>query len=91
MYKTIIKKAVKVHFNDVFTGLDETDNEQIDLGKPLSISLIVKQEIESINTIDDLKDYYQKNKNSQKATLKDFMSLLSSRKSEIMEAQNDNS
>ncbi len=31
MYKTIIKKAVRVHFDDTFTGLDEEDNKQIEL------------------------------------------------------------
>lgn len=31
--KTTIKKAVKIHFDDVFEGMNEEDNKQIDLEK----------------------------------------------------------
>jgi hypothetical protein len=31
--KTIVKKACKMHFGDIFTGIEEMDNEQYDLDK----------------------------------------------------------
>jgi len=31
--KTLLKKAVKVHFNDIYEQIDNEDNKQIDLEK----------------------------------------------------------
>lgn len=31
--KTIVKKACKLHFGDIFTGVEEMDNENYDLKK----------------------------------------------------------
>ena len=31
--KTLVKKAVKVHFNDIYSSIEEEDNKQNDLGK----------------------------------------------------------
>ena len=38
--KTIIKKAVKVHFDDIYQGMEDLDNDQYDLEKSESKELI---------------------------------------------------
>ena len=57
--KTIMRKAVKMHFDDVFAKMDEQDNENYDLEKPINIELEWKQEVETIETMGELKEYYQ--------------------------------
>lgn len=87
MYKTIIKKAVKVHFDDIFTGLEEIDNEQSDLTNPLNIELEIKQEIENIETLKELIAYYNENKDKQKSNLTYFTKYITARKLQIMEKE----
>lgn len=60
--KTVIKKAVKQHFADIYQGIDEVDNENYSLDNPLSIDINYKSEIDAITTLDQLKHYYAKNK-----------------------------
>jgi len=60
--KTIIKKAVKQHFSDVFEKIEDNDNENYSLDNPLDLELKTKQEIDEITTLEDLKKYYEKNK-----------------------------
>jgi hypothetical protein len=59
--KTIIKKAVKIHFEDVFSEVIEIDNENNDLDNPIDIELSWKQEIDKINDLEILKEYWLKN------------------------------
>ena len=82
--KTIMKKACKLHFGDIFTEIEEQDNENYDLDIPENIELEWKQEIDEIDTLDWLKKYYQKNKGKGK----DFDTYISLRKQSI---QNENS
>ncbi len=60
--KTVIKKAVKQHFADVYENIETIDNENNSLENPLDLDLKYKQEIEKIENIDDLKKYYQDNR-----------------------------
>lgn len=60
--KTLIKKACKQHFADVYENIEEIDNDNYDLDNPLDIDLKIKQEIELIESIEELKVYYTKNK-----------------------------
>lgn len=60
--KTIIKKAVKVHFDDIYSEIIELDNEENDLDIPLDIKLSWKQEIDDIENVEDLRKYYLENK-----------------------------
>jgi recombinational DNA repair protein RecT len=60
--KTIMKKACKLHFGDIFTAIEEQDNENYDLENPLDLDLKWKQEIDAIKTKAELKAYYEKNK-----------------------------
>jgi len=59
--KTIIKKAVKSHFNDIYKGIEEMDNENFSLDNPLNIKLQWKQEIDEINDIESLRVYWVDN------------------------------
>jgi recombinational DNA repair protein RecT len=64
--KTVIKKACKYHFDDIFEGMNEIDNEDIDLSRsvvsvevePEKIAEVIKK-IESIKILADLQEYYK--------------------------------
>ncbi|MDD2263113.1 MAG: recombinase RecT [Clostridia bacterium] len=58
--KTVIKKACKQHFDDVYTKIEELDNENYDLENPLDIDIKVKQEIEATTNEADLNKVYAK-------------------------------
>lgn len=62
--KTVIKKACKQHFDDVYTKIEELDNENYDLENALDISIEAKQEIEQATTIEQLKEVAEKHKGS---------------------------
>jgi len=76
--KTVIKKACKNHFDDVFQKIEEMDNVNYDLDNPLSVDLKVKQEIDAIDTVQGLEDYYRQGKPTG-----DTLNLLAKRKAEI--------
>jgi len=77
--KTIIKKAVKQHFADVFEKIEDKDNDNYSLENPLELSLAYKQAIDDITTIEELKAYYEANKGQGK----DFDQYITMRKSEL--------
>jgi hypothetical protein len=79
--KTVIKKACKQHFSDIFQEIEKKDNENYELDNPLNLDLKFKQEIDSIKTIEELKEYYLKNKGQGK----DFDKYVSIRKKQINE------
>ena len=86
--KTIIKKAVKIHFDDIYSEIIEIDNEENDLNNPINIELSWKQEIEAIQTIEELKEYYLKNKGKWK----EFDIAVNNRKALLInQSKNDNS
>lgn len=58
--KTVIKKACKQHFDDVYMKIEELDNENYDLENPLDIDIKVKQEIEATTNEADLNKVYAK-------------------------------
>jgi hypothetical protein len=77
--KTVIKKACKQHFDDVYTKIEELDNENYSLENPLELDLIYKQEIDEIDTIEQLTEYY----NANKGKGKDFDKYVVLRKSQL--------
>ena len=79
--KTVIKKACKQHFADIYVNIEANDNENYNLENPLGIGLEEKQAIEAIETLEELKDYYQANKGKGK----NFDNLISLRKKQINE------
>jgi hypothetical protein len=77
--KTVIKKAVKQHFDDVYINIEEADNENYDLNLPLNLDLKYKQEIEKIKTIEELAIYY----NANKGVGAEFDKMVSLKKQEL--------
>ncbi len=86
--KTISKKACKQHFEDIFTDINTLDNENNDIEKPIEISVDDKINVEDIKDLNELKEYYNKNKDKQKNKT-EFNKLVLSRKNQL-EAQNGN-
>lgn len=60
--KTLMKKACSEHFKDIFTGIEEQDNENYDptITTPEKRSEV--DEINEINTIEELKAYWEQRK-----------------------------
>ena len=56
-----MKKACKLHFNDVYEKMEETDNENYDLNN-LNVEIDRKDEIEKIDTVEALREYARANK-----------------------------
>lgn len=77
--KTVIKKAVKQHFADIYENIEQTDNENYNLDNPLDLELKYKQEIDAIETLEELKAYYDVNKGKGE----DFDKYITIRKAEL--------
>jgi len=60
--KTVIKKAIKQHFDDIYQGIEELDNENYNLENPIGLDIKIKQEIDAIGTMEELTKYYNANK-----------------------------
>jgi len=64
--KTVLKKACKYHFDDIFEGMNEIDNEQIDLShvtvlddiEPSKVAEVIKN-IEGYTVLAELQAYYK--------------------------------
>jgi len=76
--KTVIKKAVKFHFDDLYKDIIDEDNKENDVTQSVNVDLEHKQAIEKITTLDGLKKYYDKHKGT-----KEVLTLLSNRKAEL--------
>lgn len=77
--KTVIKKAVKQHFADIYENIINTDNENSNLDIPLTLEMKYKQEIDAIETLEELKTYYDVNKGKGE----DFDKYITIRKSQL--------
>ena len=84
--KTIIKKACKLHFADIYENILQEDNKENDIEQPIDIELSWKQEIEKINTVDELKKYYEQNRGRGK----EFDKLVTSKKISLTKTLNEN-
>jgi hypothetical protein len=89
--KTVIKKAVKFHFDDIYTEMEEEDNKNYDLDliedKPVLPEGLVNAIMEAEN-VDKLKDIYKREYNNLDcASLKaDFVQFCTNRKQELANA-----
>jgi len=81
--KTLIKKACKQHFADIYQNIETLDNTGYDLEQPLGVSIEDKAAVEEITTLEKLKTFYQDNKGRNAGVLKDFNKLITERKAEI--------
>lgn len=81
--KSVIKKLVSKHFDDIYREINEDDNETINLENPIDIELELKQEIDEIEDLEKLKVLYDKKKNNIK-NQKSFIGMLTIRKEDII-------
>jgi len=78
--KTVIKKAVKFHFDDLYSDIIDEDNKENDIDLPINIDLKHKQAIENINDLKTLKEYWENNR----GVGKELDKLLSERKNYLI-------
>ena len=83
--KTVIKKAVKFHFDDLYVDIIDEDNKENNIDLPVDVDLKHKQAIEQINTLEDLKQYWKNNSGKGKGLDK----LLAERKNFIINKINE--
>jgi len=57
--KTLIKKACKQHYADIYDNIEKMDNDNYNLDNPLDIDLEIKSKIDNCKTIDDLTELYK--------------------------------
>ena len=81
-YKTLIRKAVKLHFSDIYEKMDEEDNKNYDLEKPIE-EIKEAGKIKEIKTVKELREYYLANKDKveDKAT---FNELIVAKKTKLI-------
>lgn len=84
--KTVVKKGCKQHFEDVYRGIEEMDNENYDLESPVNIDLEHKQKLEAMTTVEEVVKYYREHSGLGQ----DFDLLVKKRRDEIVEAQKTN-
>ena len=89
--KTVIKKAVKFHFDDIYAQMEEEDNKNYDLNKidapeAPELSEALKNAIAAAVDMNALREIYDREyKNLANAALKaEFTSLCTMRKKEIV-------
>ena len=59
--------------SDIYTGIEEMDNEQYNMEAPQDLALSFYEEIEAIDNLEDLKQYYLANKGKGKSFDKKVM------------------
>lgn len=64
--KTVIKKACKQHFADIYADIEANDNENYDLEIPVGLEITDKLAIDDIKTLDELRSFYAANKGKGK-------------------------
>jgi len=88
--KTIIKKACKKHFDDIYQNIMNLDNESINVDNPLNVEIEVKKAIEGCGTLKDLQKYYLSNKAKHGEDAKEFNLMVTDRKAELEEENENN-
>jgi hypothetical protein len=90
-FKTLFKKAIKIHFSDIYENIEKEDNKNYDL-ENIETPIIdemdkYRKEIDEIKTEEDLSKYYKDNKEAVPDT-KIFTKLLSDKKAELKSNEN---
>lgn len=86
--KTLIKKASRLHFDDVYDKINSLDNENIDLNLPVDIDLGVKGEVEAIDDLKSLEKYFHANCEKHRSNVDGFYKLITIRKKELTDDVN---
>lgn len=82
--KTLIKKACKLHFDDIFTSIDSEDNKSYNLENPLNLDLEIKQAIDNVKTIAELTKLYNHHK-SKVDNISEFNKYITIKRKELNE------
>lgn len=85
--KTVVKKACSTHFKDQFQNIENLDNVNYDLENVIDLPLKLKQDLESINTVEGLEAYYHKNVIEYGEITEIFIDSLAKKKEIILEAE----
>lgn len=92
-FKTLVKKAVKLHFSDIYEKIEEEDNKNYDLEKEPAENKVenkevkkFEEEIGKIKTLSELKLYYDTNSSLVKSK-KVFNKLITDKKAELTPKQ----
>lgn len=81
-YKTLIRKACKVHYSDIYEGIIEKDNENYDLDNPVDLDIEVKGLVDECKTVKELEELYHKHK-GKASNLPGFNSYIAKKKREL--------
>jgi len=82
--KTVIKKAVKLHFDDVYKNIEDLDNENYDLDNSLDIDIEHKTAIDEMKTVKELTEYFTKHQDN-----KDVVKYIAKKKEELEKYENN--
>jgi len=82
--KTVIKKACKQHFADIFQNIETIDNEGSDV-ELVEIDIDVKEAVNKITTKEDLTKYYMDHKKDHPENTASFHGLITQRLNKINE------
>jgi hypothetical protein len=85
--KTLIKKACKQHFADMYQNIETLDNENYNPEQPLDIDIKDKTATEKLLTIPEIEQYWRDNKGRNAGILEQFTKLCANRKVEIEQAE----
>jgi hypothetical protein len=81
--KTLIKKAVRVFFDDVYSDIETVDNEQYDLEQLTGVSSETKAEVAKLKSVKQTREYYKEHIGKNAGYSKEFTKLLSDRSTEL--------
>lgn len=85
--KTVVKKACKKHFNDIFQNIIDSDNENMDITNPLDIEIDIKSKIEAFTDVKKLGEYYLSIKDNYVGESKKGLNkLIAKKKAELEDA-----
>jgi hypothetical protein len=60
--KTVVKKACKQHYADIYSEIEGMDNDNYNLNNPLDLEIEIKNEIDGCKDLASLKAVYEKHK-----------------------------
>lgn len=89
-FKTLFKKAIKIHFSDIYENIEKVDNENYDLETQIIDENTMgkyRDEIDAIKTKEELSTYYKENKNSV-PDVEIFTKLLADKKAKLKTDEN---
>lgn len=88
-FKTVMKKAVKTHFDDIYTDMEDEDNQNYDLEKPVytGLSESIIDDVANCKNLSELEFFYKKEKDKISIeNKKEFNAMVTAKKMELKNA-----